>query len=198
MEAADAKDLSQFLGELQTETDRGLPLVAAALIDEKLLEALQAFMCAGKAADRLLTEGNAPLGALSARVDACLALGLIDEFEYQEISLLRKIRNEFAHARHGLTFRDKRIESLCGSLRPDLPDGVSLGPCPARTRFTYAAIGLVMRLYYRGAWVAKERRTARTWVAAEQIRWRSVGKELPPAGVPVLAVGSRKNGAKPV
>ena len=31
MEAVDAKDLSQFLGELQTETDRGLPLVAAAL-----------------------------------------------------------------------------------------------------------------------------------------------------------------------
>ena len=48
MEAVDAKDLSQFLGELQTETDRGLPLVAAALIDEKLLEALQGFFVCRK------------------------------------------------------------------------------------------------------------------------------------------------------
>lgn len=192
MEADALKDLSQFLGELQSETDRGLPLVAAALLDEKLLESLQSFLCEGKASERLLMEGNAPLGAFSARIDACFALGLIDEFEYQELSLLRKVRNEFAHARHGLTFRDRKIEGLCATFKAELPEGIELGAVPARTRFTYAAIGLVMRLFYRGAWVAKERRAVRTWVSPDDARWRSVDKELPPEGVPVLAIARRK------
>jgi mannitol operon repressor len=191
------KDLSAFLGELQAETDRGLPMVAAALIDEKLLETLQAFTCSCKAADRLLVDGNAPLGAFSARIDASFALGLIDEFEYQEISLVRKVRNEFAHSRHGLTFLDKQIESLCANLKTALPSGISLGAKPARERFIYAAIGLVMRLYYRAAWVEKERRTTREWVTPDQIRWRSVEEELPPEGVPVLATGKR-NVRRPV
>ena len=173
-------------------------MVAAALIDEKLLETLQAFMCTGKAAGRLLVEGNAPLGTFSARIDGCFALGLIDEFEYREISLVRKVRNEFAHARHGLTFLDKQIESLCAMLKTELPKGIPLGAKPARERFTYAAIGLVMRLYYRAAWVEKERRATREWVTPDQISWRSVEEELPPEGVPVLAIGSKKNARKPV
>jgi mannitol operon repressor len=191
------QDFSRFLGELQAETDRGLPLVAAALIDEKLLETPQAFLCMGKAPDRLLVDANAPLAALSARVDACFALGLIDEFEYQETSVVRKSRNEFAHARHGLTFADQRIESLCATLKTELPTGIHLGSNPARTRFTYASIGLVSRLYYRAAWVANERRTPRTWTSPEQVRWRSVAEELPTEGVPVLTVRSRKNGETP-
>jgi hypothetical protein len=77
----DTLDLRRFFDELQRETDRGLPLVAAALVDEKLLDALRSFFVSSKAADRLLVDPNAPLGAFSARIDACFALALIDEFD---------------------------------------------------------------------------------------------------------------------
>lgn len=38
-----AQDLAKFIEELKRETDRGLPLVAAALIDDRLTETLRAF-----------------------------------------------------------------------------------------------------------------------------------------------------------
>ena len=69
-----AEDLAKFVEELKRETDRGLPLVGAALIDEKLLETLQAFFVEGKSSNKLLTEGNAPLGTFSSRIEACYAL----------------------------------------------------------------------------------------------------------------------------
>ena len=76
MKPDDTDDLGRFFAELQRDTNRGLPLVIAALIDEKLLEAIQSFFCAGKATDKLLTEPNAPLGTFSSRIEACFALDL--------------------------------------------------------------------------------------------------------------------------
>lgn len=191
MKNEDTADLTQFLSELQRETDRGLPLVAAALIDEKLQDALQSFLCPGKAAERLLNAPNAPLGTLSARVDACFALGLIDEFEFQEISLIRKIRNAFAHSKHGLSFKNDKVISLCASLTSDLPQGSNYPVKEARFRFVNATVCLVLRLYYRGAWVAQERRQPKTWVDPNQHRWRSFDEEAPSERVPVLAIAKQ-------
>jgi len=191
MEEKDRVDLAKFFAELQRETDRGLPLVAAALLDEKLLEALQSFMCVGKAADRLLIDPNAPLGTFSSRIEACYSLGLIDQFEYQEISLIRKIRNAFAHAKHGLTFDNEKIGGLCASLKSDLPEGEEYPVNHARFRFINSTVCLVLRLYYRGAWVARERRQPKTWVDSDQTRWRSMEDEKPLAGVPFVAVAKQ-------
>lgn len=179
MGAKHQEDLANFLGELQAETDRGLPLVAAALIDEKLLETLQAFLCHGPAASRMLTERNAPLATFSSRADACLALGLIEDGEYAEISLIRKVRNEFAHARHGLSFADQRIEGLCGSLTVSLPtaNGVKIS---GRTRFIHATLDIVLRLLYRPQWVARERRQTRRWIDPDEMRWRTMDEPIPP------------------
>jgi hypothetical protein len=49
----DLKDLSRFLRELQAETDRGLALVGAALIDDKIRATLAAFFVEGPAAARV-------------------------------------------------------------------------------------------------------------------------------------------------
>ena len=118
-----AEDLASFVNELQAETDRGLPLVGAALIDEKLLNTLKSFFVEGKSSIKLLTAPNAPLGTFSSRIDACYSMALIDKFEYQEIGIIRKIRNEFAHAKHGLSFENEKIKGLCASLQSPLPEG---------------------------------------------------------------------------
>lgn len=118
-----AEDLAKFVEELKRETDRGLPLVGAALIDEKLLETLEAFACPERSMGKLLNEGTAPLGTFSARTELCYALGLIDDFEHREISLVRKVRNEFAHAKHGTSFKTEKIAGLCSSLNSGLPKG---------------------------------------------------------------------------
>lgn len=189
MNPDDLKDLSSFFSELQQETDRGLPLVAAALIDEKLLETLLAFLCPGKSADRLLTDPNAPLGTFSARINACFSLGLIDEIEYREISLVRRIRNLFAHSRHGLTFSDEKVVGLCASLESPLPSGEAYATAGARFRFINATVSLSLRLFYRAKWVGLERRKPKTWVKPNEIGWRSFETEQPPEGGQFVALG---------
>lgn len=107
-----AEDLANFVNELQGETNRGLPLVGAALIDEKLLNTLESFFVEGKSSSKLLSAPNAPLGTFSSRIDACYSLALIDKFEYQEIGIIRKIRNEFAHAKHAFHSKMKKLKDF--------------------------------------------------------------------------------------
>ncbi len=192
MQDDDLKDLSRFLAELHAETDRGLALVGAAVIDDILRETLKSFVVEGPMGAKLLDGGGAPLGAFSARTDVCLALGLIDEFEYGEIALLRKVRNEFAHGLHGTTFRSEPIRGYCSGLKSHLPEGAGHPTNEPRFRFTNSVISLAMRLYYRPQWVAQERRTAKQWVSPEQVRWRSFAEEKPPAGVPALGIFNPK------
>lgn len=115
MRPEDLTDLSRFLEELQTESDRGLALVGASVLDDKVRATLASFFVECRPASRLLEVPNAPLGAFSARADLCLALGLVDQFEHTEISLIRKIRNEFAHGLHGTNFQSERIAAYCSS-----------------------------------------------------------------------------------
>lgn len=188
-----AEDLAAFLSELQQETDRGLPLVGAALVDEKLLRTLEAFFVkSGKCADRLLTSGNAPLSSFSARTDACHALGLIDEFEYSEISLIRKIRNEFAHSKHGTSFESEKISGLCTSLKSPLPEGGPYDTNSARFRLINAIVCVVLRLYYRPEWVEKERREPKKWVPDS--RWYDTNNDPPPEGAGFMGLHPVKAG----
>lgn len=183
-----AEDLSKFVQELKRETDRGLPLVGAALIDDRLTETLRSFFCELPSASKLLDDVNAPLGIFSSRTEARYALGLIDDFEYAEIGLVRRVRNEFAHAKHGVSFLSPRIQGLCSSLKSDLPEGADYPLNDPRFRFTNAVVALVLRLYHRAAWVALERRKQKAWVDPNATKWRSVEDGLPPPGLPVMVM----------
>jgi mannitol operon repressor len=186
------QDLAKFVEELKRESDRGLALVAAALIDDKLGETLQSFFCEGPSAAKLLEENNAALGTFSSRSEACFALGLIDDYEYSEIALLRKVRNEFAHAKHGTSFQTPRVQGLCSSLKSNLPECAGYPTNDPRFRFTNAAVAIVLRLYHRPEWVALERRQPKSWIPVSAVEWRMFEKEQPPPDVPVLVIGKSK------
>ena len=185
-----AEDLSGFVEELKRETDRGLPLVAAALIDDRLTETLRAFFCEVPSVGKLLDDGNAPISTFSSRTEVCYALGLIDEFEYAEIGLIRKVRNEFAHQKHGMSFLSPRVQGLCSSLRSNIPEGAGPSRQDPRFRFTNAVVLLALRLYHRPDWVALERRKPKVWVNENATQWRSVEDGLPPPGLPVIIGGN--------
>lgn len=187
-----AEDLAKFVVELKRETDRGLPLVGAALIDDRLTETLRSFFCESPSASKLIDDANAPLGTFSSRTEMCFALGLIDEYEYTEIGLIRKVRNEFAHAKHGITFSSPRVQGLCSSLKSDLPQGAEYPLQDPRFRFTNAVVCLALRLYHRPEWVALERRKSKVWVDPEATKWRSMEDGLPPPGIPVMVMARNK------
>ncbi len=188
MQTDEVEDLAKFMQELDRETDRGLPLVGAALMEDRLGETLRSFFCEGRAASKLLDEANSPLGTFASRLQACYSLGLIDDHEYAEIDLIRKVRNEFAHSKHGLSFQTERVKGLCSSLRSELP---TCDCCPTthpRFRFTNAVVCVVLRLYYRPQYVAFERRATKVWISPDHARWRSMKKEKPPTGAPFVAM----------
>ena len=168
----DAEDLASFVSELQQESDRGLPLVGAALIDELLQETLRSFFIEGGTSDRLLDEATDPCprslpieDVLCTRPDRRLRA-------HNEIETIRKIRNEFAHAKHGKSFNDDRIRSFCSNLRSNMPRGFQTED--PRFSFLSAVVAVVLRLYYRPKWVAIERRQPKDWVPNDPTFWRSV------------------------
>src|SRR5690606_9400320 len=116
MNEPDLSYVSSFLKEFQEESDRGGALVGAALLDARLEHLLLAHLLPGKVGKELVSGRNAPLGTFSVRIKMSYALGLITSTERHDLNLIREIRNEFAHAEHGITFENSRIVGLCSSL----------------------------------------------------------------------------------
>lgn len=101
-------ELNEFLKEFNKESDRGAALNAAAVLDDWLKNILEAFFADTKSGKELVSGFNAPLGTFAAKATAAHALGLLQDNEYQEITLIRKIRNEFGHSWRGINFESQK------------------------------------------------------------------------------------------
>jgi DNA-binding MltR family transcriptional regulator len=112
-----AKALASMLGRLQTESDRGAALIAAAWVDDSLTEYVRSrFVEDGKAVKELLT-GDVPLGTFSSRIKLAYCLGWIGPDVRADLNLIRSVRNEFAHSRGELSFSVPAIRNRCSILK---------------------------------------------------------------------------------
>lgn len=164
MHQADLDYFSGFLKEFQNETDRGAALVGAALLDKQLLDLLKSHLLKKKESSELLEGGTAPLGTFSARIKACYCIGLITDLEHKELQLIRKIRNEFAHHTHGLTFQAEKVAALCGQLHDRMPDAKEKNiERTVRAKYIDAVIFTSMALWYRPQHAGKYKVGQREW-----------------------------------
>lgn len=105
-----------YLRELQKETSRGRVIICCVVIGELLGKTLEEYLIDHKDVKGLLKGGvSAPLGTLSARILMAFGLRLIDEKEYKNLQLIRRIRNHFAHNLHA-SFNDLKVVDLCKQL----------------------------------------------------------------------------------
>ena len=141
------KDFKRFIDELNKETERGAALISAAMIDDLLGRSILCFLIEHEDTRKLLEGFNAPLGTLSARALCAFSLGLISEIEYRECSVIRKIRNAFAHDVH-VTFNDQRLQDLCSNLSMSAKNN-GRAHLETRARFTTSAVSLVLGLTNR-------------------------------------------------
>lgn len=162
MRDQDIKSYSQFLKEFQDETDRGAALVGAVMIDDRLEHTLRGFMVESKISEELLEGAFAPLSSFSARIKMSYALGLINDYEFHNCELIRRIRNKFAHEGHGISFATQQVSAWCDSFTTDLPT-VDEMTHNARSKFINAVVLISLQLFYRGEWVAKERCSTKSW-----------------------------------
>ena len=154
--------LSKFLHVLNAETDRGVPLTAAAMLDDVTKGILEAFFASNSESERLLGGFNAPLGTFSSRISACYALALIGEDEYHELTVIRKIRNKYAHRWESVSFENDSIRDLCGNLPWRGPAEYEAGANP-RVRFSTAVAMLLVDLMWRVRLVDEEKRNVKSW-----------------------------------
>jgi len=155
------RDFMAFLNHLNQESERGQVLISASILDDLLMKTLQAFLIRGRSADKLLAGFNAPLGAFSARVEVTHAMGLISDEEHHDATVIRKIRNEFAHTLTA-SFDDQGIKDQCASLHSSAKDS---GEADVSTRgqFSTAATGLILNLTNRPHYVGKKRLAWGLW-----------------------------------
>ena len=105
--------LKAYFNSLVGESDRGIALGLAASFEEELGAILRAHMLDDRATTGLLA---GPLGSFAARISACHALGLITTAEQKALTVIRDIRNYFAHNWDAAGFDDPFVETRCRRL----------------------------------------------------------------------------------
>jgi DNA-binding MltR family transcriptional regulator len=139
-----ADEANVFMKQLMEESDRGAALAGIAYLDELLGRLFKAQMLTEKVSEELFGRFG-PLSSFSSRIDVAYCLGWIGPETYRDLNLLRKIRNDFAHAHEPVTFSDAAVQSRCSELQIPKGFGYRLKP---RDQFLFAASMLALRLEF--------------------------------------------------
>lgn len=94
------KNLNILQDELEkSSSERSCVIVAAAYIDELLGYLFRFFLSSpsSEKEDKELFSGYGPLSSFSSKIVLSYRLGLISNYEYKTLQIIRKIRNSFAH-----------------------------------------------------------------------------------------------------
>ncbi len=104
----------QIIEELESQTDRGAAIIGASLLDKRLEKAIRVHLLDNKVTDELFK--SQVLGSFSAKIDLAYSLGLYGKKSYDDLNLIRRIRNEFAHFDTPLNFASESVANRCAEL----------------------------------------------------------------------------------
>lgn len=105
---------------LLNESDRSCVIVGVAMLDSVLTDYLRAVMKKNGLSNRYAVkvfDGNGGLGTFSAKAQVARGFALISEDIFHDLMALRKLRNEFAHAKNPCSFSDVKVTSQIDSMR---------------------------------------------------------------------------------
>src|SRR5687768_9142964 len=93
-----SEQITAFLEELKTQSDRGVAIVAASVLEEitKGLILARLIELSSDRRDTLFEKTGAPLSSFSAKIEMAFALGAITNEIRLGLHLIREIRNRFA------------------------------------------------------------------------------------------------------
>ncbi len=105
----------RFLLVLSSESDRGMVLAGAAFIDNALVDLLKSYFTEESNNSQLFS-GNGSLATFSSRIEIAYSLGLIDSTIKRDITIVRRIRNEFAHTDQQVCLTDTSTQNRINEL----------------------------------------------------------------------------------
>jgi hypothetical protein len=138
-------ELMLFLVTLGMESERSAVVLGAERVNVSLELNLKSFLrpCSDKQDPLFLSDGA--LGTFSRKIEVAYRLGLIDLKFKQALNLVRKLRNDFAHATTVESLQDgahaSRVAALFKLMDPD-----DNSVAPLASSFTQAAIKIKRKL----------------------------------------------------
>ncbi|MBZ0261484.1 MAG: DUF4145 domain-containing protein [Hyphomicrobiales bacterium] len=111
------KNILGTLPELYLSAEIGRALSACAMMDNVLSWGIKQKMVSlsTEVEDRIFG-GVGPLSNFSSKIDIAFSLSIIDAQMRNQLHIVRKIRNEFAHATKQVNFQTDKILELCKKL----------------------------------------------------------------------------------
>lgn len=109
--------ITDFRNTLINESDRGCALMSAAYLDECLGRLLRSYFIDDTKVINKLFDYNGACGTFSSKIELAYGLGLIPKNVRLDLTLLRRIRNDFAHVSKVICFDDDPIKSRCYELK---------------------------------------------------------------------------------
>ena len=98
---------------LKERSHAGVAIVGAALVEEEVLRALITKMRAlSRTMHKRLFDGYGPLSSFSGKIDVAYALGIVTKETYEDLTIIRRVRNQFAHSRVLVDFSSIEIRAL--------------------------------------------------------------------------------------
>jgi DNA-binding MltR family transcriptional regulator len=104
------------LFDYEEENDRAIAIVGGTFLETLLEHVLVAFVVDDQKEVAKLLEYNQPLGTYSGRTTMAYCLGLINKPVLDDLRLVGKIRNQFAHNLYA-SFNDEKIAAWCRELK---------------------------------------------------------------------------------
>jgi DNA-binding MltR family transcriptional regulator len=142
-------------------------LIAGAYLDKAVITLLTSFFISGSTANEICDENKGVLRDSASRAKIAYVLGLIPKDAYQNLVVIARVRNMFAHSHAMIDFDDERIISLCDSLKlPEAPGGnedfafmIQQGKYskPARLLFECAVVNTVQQILAQASQVIRQK-----------------------------------------
>jgi DNA-binding MltR family transcriptional regulator len=111
--------------DLSRETDRSSIILMASILDNALATRIAESLCFSPNNSEFdyIFRFEGPMATFSARMEIACIFGLIEDATYEQLNIIREMRNACAHSRHVLTFADPTLSTVAKRL--SLSDGVT-------------------------------------------------------------------------
>ncbi|MFT3736914.1 MAG: MltR family transcriptional regulator [Rhodocyclaceae bacterium] len=136
-------DFQSLFDSFKSETDRGAAVLAGSYVENYLGIFLKEKMVDPSLADRLFASEGA-LSSFSQRIDLAQAFGFLSKVQCDDLHLIKKIRNHFAHHPKEASFDKQPVSDWVNNLIASKtkmrgPDGSLINVGDAKDRYLISA-----------------------------------------------------------